>query len=270
MERSKKMVTGVTGLIILVCMTTILSLCYAWHMRGVLDKAISENVREMMAASRLEIALLRQKQLLASYLMEKGNPEWLQQLEREEASFRNTLKRVGDTMTVKNQQAMLRPILDAYDAYDWFREEVISLQKQGNTTKARRRYLNQVNKNYQKVSTLVDEIITVNKEEIQHAVISSRRGIWHLTFFVVLSAGLTVLLALSLLWFLYKVFLHRVHSDTNGSKEMNPFTMATIIGAMLGLKRKCPKCGREQIVPASRKNSSVPCKFCGAKIPPKN
>jgi ribosomal protein S27E len=39
--------------------------------------------------------------------------------------------------------------------------------------------------------------------------------------------------------------------------------------AILDLTRKCPKCGREQVVPASRKNETIKCKICGADIPPK-
>ena len=66
MQRSAKIVAGLTAVIILVCATGIIWLWYAWHTRGVLDQAISNNVGEMMAADELEIALLRQKGLLFS------------------------------------------------------------------------------------------------------------------------------------------------------------------------------------------------------------
>jgi len=47
---------------------------------------------------------------------------------------------------------------------------------------------------------------------------------------------------------------------------MLPFYSA--IKTILRLKRKCPKCGKEQLVIPSKKNSTVPCKFCKASIPP--
>lgn len=50
---------------------------------------------------------------------------------------------------------------------------------------------------------------------------------------------------------------------------MNPYIVSVILGSMRGLKRKCPKCGKDQIVHPSKKRDSVLCKFCGAKIPPK-
>jgi len=51
-------------------------------------------------------------------------------------------------------------------------------------------------------------------------------------------------------------------------REMS-FGVGAIVSAILHLKRVCPKCGREQIVPLSKKHAPVPCKFCGAEIPAK-
>jgi len=48
---------------------------------------------------------------------------------------------------------------------------------------------------------------------------------------------------------------------------MNPFM--AVVSSILHLKRTCPVCHRDQVVPASKKRETVPCKFCGAKIPPK-
>ncbi len=41
-----------------------------------------------------------------------------------------------------------------------------------------------------------------------------------------------------------------------------------IVGTLLHLKRTCPNCKRDQIVPAGKKNDAVRCKFCGETIPP--
>lgn len=47
-----------------------------------------------------------------------------------------------------------------------------------------------------------------------------------------------------------------------------PF-FAIILGAILGLKRSCPRCRRYQVVPKERKYRMVKCKFCGFDIPPR-
>ena len=49
---------------------------------------------------------------------------------------------------------------------------------------------------------------------------------------------------------------------------MIPF-LAPILGVLLALKRKCPKCGRDQIGPRDKQYENVKCKFCGVQIPPK-
>ena len=48
---------------------------------------------------------------------------------------------------------------------------------------------------------------------------------------------------------------------------MNPFMAA--ISVILHLKRTCPVCKRDQVVPASKRSQTVPCKFCGADVPPR-
>jgi ribosomal protein S27E len=50
---------------------------------------------------------------------------------------------------------------------------------------------------------------------------------------------------------------------------MNPLLFFTAVGTILGLKRTCPRCKRDQIVPASKKRKRVRCKFCGSEIPPR-
>ncbi len=49
---------------------------------------------------------------------------------------------------------------------------------------------------------------------------------------------------------------------------MNPFLISAM-ATLLHLKRKCPKCKREQMTKPGEKHRSVTCKFCGTKIPPK-
>jgi len=50
---------------------------------------------------------------------------------------------------------------------------------------------------------------------------------------------------------------------------MNPF-IAMVIGALLGMRRVCPKCKKAQLVSSDKKRVAVPCKFCGVDLPPKN
>ncbi len=48
---------------------------------------------------------------------------------------------------------------------------------------------------------------------------------------------------------------------------MNPF-LVSIVATLLHMKRMCPKCRREQILPLAEKHKTAKCRFCGAEMPP--
>ena len=41
-----------------------------------------------------------------------------------------------------------------------------------------------------------------------------------------------------------------------------------IVASILGLKRTCPRCRKDQLVPREHVDRVVKCKFCGSNIPP--
>lgn len=49
---------------------------------------------------------------------------------------------------------------------------------------------------------------------------------------------------------------------------MDPHCIMAIVSTIFRLGRKCPVCGKHQIVPKSHGNETVICKHCGATIPP--
>jgi transcription elongation factor Elf1 len=44
--------------------------------------------------------------------------------------------------------------------------------------------------------------------------------------------------------------------------------LAAILGTLLGLRRICPVCDKDQIVPTRKRRQTVKCKFCGSNLPP--
>ena len=47
---------------------------------------------------------------------------------------------------------------------------------------------------------------------------------------------------------------------------MNPI-FSVVMRTMQSLKRTCPKCKRDQVVPTSKRKQIVRCKFCNADVP---
>jgi ribosomal protein S27E len=53
-----------------------------------------------------------------------------------------------------------------------------------------------------------------------------------------------------------------------GQNKMINIFLASIMGTILHLKRRCLKCRREQVVKPSEMHKTVKCEFCGASMPP--
>jgi len=53
-----------------------------------------------------------------------------------------------------------------------------------------------------------------------------------------------------------------------GESFMSIAAISAALAAIRGLKRTCPRCGKEQIVLREEKHLAVPCRFCGVSIPP--
>lgn len=184
------------------------TLLYAWHMRQALDTILAQNVSEMLFTTELELALQRQKGSVASYLMDEGDPQWLEQLRQVEPQFHLGLQRIDREIESPGERAILSKVRDAFARYDAARDEVVALYDQGEEAAARALYLDKVNPLYDQTLALCDEIVEINKQDIQRVLQQGEERIWRLTLLVILSVGLTAGLGIGLLWLLFtRVFL---------------------------------------------------------------
>jgi hypothetical protein len=44
--------------------------------------------------------------------------------------------------------------------------------------------------------------------------------------------------------------------------------LSAALAMIFKLKRACPRCKREQVVPLSKRTATVACRFCQAPVPP--
>ena len=175
---------------------------YAWYMRAVSDKAISENVREMIAAAEIDIALQRQKGLVSFYLLDNENSKWLEELGKLETAFRSDIKRLLGEFRADTERATVTQVQRAYELYDGVRDHIVALHSRGNRSEARDLYLTELYTLYSEVAKLSDQILANNKADLQNAWRQSQSKVWRLTYLVIASAVLTVSLGLTLAWIL--------------------------------------------------------------------
>jgi len=191
------------GLTILGTFASGISLLYAWHMRTALDRSLTENLWKMMATAELDIALQRQKGLVASYLLDRGNRKWLHELPPLEAEFRLTLEKMLEDCRTDPECSMLREIKEAYDKYDSVREQVVTLYEQGSREQGTDLYLEQIGAQYAQVGALSRKLFSYEEVGLENAFKKSNKEVWRLTFFVIASAALTAALGGALIWLLF-------------------------------------------------------------------
>lgn len=51
-------------------------------------------------------------------------------------------------------------------------------------------------------------------------------------------------------------------------KEQAMWPIISPLVTIIALKRTCPRCGKSQVVPREKRHETVPCKHCGAPVPP--
>jgi signal transduction histidine kinase len=202
MKQSMKMFVLLIGLTVLGTVASGVSLLYAWHMRKALDRSLTENLWEMIATADLDIALLRQKGLVASYLLDRGNGKWLEDLPLHDAEFRVTIDKMLKECTSAAECAMLRDIKGAYDQYDRIRDQVVALYEGGKRNEATDLYLQQIGAQYARVADLSSRHLSYKRADLEKISKRSQDEVWRLTFFVIASAALTATLGGALIWLL--------------------------------------------------------------------
>jgi signal transduction histidine kinase len=168
-----------------------------------MDEMVSANVGDVMTVAELDIAFLKQRGFVASYIMDRGNPTWLRDLDRLEPEFRSVLDRAERTTGTDEDRALLARARDAFERYVAKRREVVSLFDAGRTTEAVQLYLGDLNALTVEAAAACDSIIAVNRRDILTSLDDERRQIGHLTVVMAASGGLVVLLGLALSWMLF-------------------------------------------------------------------
>jgi signal transduction histidine kinase len=202
MKQSMKMFVLLIGLTVLGTVASAVSLFYAWHMRKALDRSLTENLWKMIATADLDIALQRQKGLVASYLLDRGNGKWLEDLPRYEAEFRLTIDKMLKECGSAAECSMLRDIKGAYDEYDRIRDQVVALYEEGKRNGGTDLYLQQIGGQYARVAGLSSRYLSYQRAALEKISRRSKDEVWRLTYFVTASIVVTGILGAALVWLL--------------------------------------------------------------------
>jgi len=178
------------------------ALIQAWHMRHTLHELVSTNVGEVLAASELDIALLKQSGLVASYLLDSGNERWLDALHDESPLFRANLESFRKTARHPNDRMIVAQIEKSFPAYEAMRDEVLARYRSGDPAGAKRLYLQDLDRLYRETAEQCDVIVRMNKASMDEVLAESRQETHRFAYLVSVIALLMLSLGTGLIWLL--------------------------------------------------------------------
>jgi len=198
-------ILGVVGLAIL---SSLVTLYAAWRISARLEEAKWEN-SSSVGAEQVEVAIFEGNNLLASHLLDQGNPEWEKEYCALKPSFQSSITSALDAIRDSGEdkeRALLLQLEKVWNDLDVRREEVIALCKKGDTGRAREILLKEINALSTEANGLCGQLIGIHEESATESVKRAERRMRVTTSVVGIASVLTLLLGASLLWlFFYRV-----------------------------------------------------------------
>ncbi len=201
----------ILGVVVLAVLSSLVTLNAALRVNYRLKEANRENLSSVRA-EEMQIALLEGNNLIASHLLDKGNPAWEEKFRGLRPRFpdwmamvRNTLPPVSEES--EKEEALLGRLEKTWAELDARREEVITLVKKGETERARAILLTEVDGRLStEAYNLCGQWIALHEQSSGESMRHAGRRMRMTTWAVGISSGLTFLLGGFLLWlFLYRV-----------------------------------------------------------------
>jgi signal transduction histidine kinase len=216
---ASRIVISVVGVVFLALLSSMAALLSSWQIGQQLHRTVRENVASVQAAGELEISLLEQRGFVSSYLLDDGNQEWLEELQRRTHSFDQSLKEACLTAHTRDEEKTLDDLNQVYQQYNARREEVVDLYKNGNEEAAENVLVDEVNELHDQAYKLCEKFLAAN---VRHVSDTEARVHWQIRWVTWAVCGcvvLTIGLGAALLWLFFSgvvVPLRTMVADARG------------------------------------------------------
>jgi len=217
----------IAGVIVLALVSSASALLSTWHLGQVMQHTVDECLPGIQIAGELQMLLCEPRGFLASYILDGGNREWLDELREKQRAFKEQLAKSRRLSHTPEEKEALAGLEFAYEAYDDKREQVIALYDHGDTEAAKTVLLKDVNALYKRAYDQSQAYMMVNAEHVgEHtadAQSQSRRATWLVGLFAISTVGLGAgLLGLFFRGVLFP--LRRMMADARGFAGETPIT----------------------------------------------
>lgn len=190
---SHRITLGLLVMAILLIIVGVLAFITTKDVQGVSRAIMKENVSSLKAAEELELALLNQKGMVASYFLD-GSSLWLKTLEDRKKDFDSWFKKAQDVALTDNEKKILQDVSVLYKTYDRQRNKAIRLYQSGNTTEAKNILLNDMKNIIDSLYQKCEDLILANEALIARAEITSQGNVVRMTSLIWSTIVVTLIL----------------------------------------------------------------------------
>lgn len=211
-----KISTALIGLLLLAVISSVVAIMSAYRFEAFQETLVVENLASVRAAEELEIALLEQRGYVSSYVLDRGQGDWLERLSRKSSDFDYWLQQARVTARTDTERKLLDRLESVQNAYAEKRDSVVTLFDSGNEEQARKLLLEDVVALYDQSYNLCEEFISINQQLVDDTSTQVRRQVEQVTVIVSATAIFTLVLGTALLWLFFTgvVFpLRRIADD---------------------------------------------------------
>ncbi|MFZ2938249.1 MAG: ATP-binding protein [Candidatus Omnitrophota bacterium] len=177
---SHRITLGLLVMAVLLIIVGALAFITTKDVQGVSRSIMKENVSSLKAAEELELALLNQKGIVASYFLD-GNSTWFRTLEDRKKDFDSWFKKAQEVALTDHEKKILQDVSVLYKTYDRQRNKAIQLYRSGNTTEAKNVLLNDMKISIDALYQKCEDLILANEILIAKAEVTSQGNVIRMT-----------------------------------------------------------------------------------------
>lgn len=200
-----KILITIAGVVTFGTLSSVVAVIAPWRAEQHLRATVAEHVPSVRAAEELELALLRQRGLISSHLLDDGNPIWLDRFRKLQPDFQRGIAQIRQTHLSDTEAGRLVDLERTYAELDARRGEVIALYQQGDFEKAKKLLLIEVNDRlYAEAYKLCEQLIEANDRDVEAMTADAMAQIGRITWAVGLCDAVSIGLGGILLWLFLK------------------------------------------------------------------
>ncbi len=201
---STKAIFWLITVIIIAMATSITALIYAWQTRYTLDDSIFRDTREMLNATSLDIALLKQRDYLTFHMLTDDDPQSMNELDNLAPVSRDIHLYFQGNSAIEKEKKMHLSLQQALRSYDLLRNKVLDLYKNGDRDGARKLAFTDLAGLTNAGIARCDELVQLKKDDILEVLQWSERESKYFSLMVAASIFFILLLGFGLVSMLVK------------------------------------------------------------------